>query len=485
MTVSILVLLDTALPAQRRQDGIAGRHRVSILVLLDTALPAAAVPTLRMAAIGFDPCSPGYRSAGWDGTEDGELSSRFRSLFSWIPLCRVVVCLRRDEVLLGFRSLFSWIPLCRSPWPITTPSRPSCFDPCSPGYRSAGPPRTALGPAHQGVSILVLLDTALPGDSGRRDKDRSADVSILVLLDTALPVVGNPGANTPTGLFRSLFSWIPLCRLHAAASRRHRLDVSILVLLDTALPVRPWLSRLLRPRGFDPCSPGYRSAGGLSCCRSCPDQVFRSLFSWIPLCRTCGCPAGTSCRWRFDPCSPGYRSAGCGRTETREPPWTVSILVLLDTALPGRLAAAPAVQDAMFRSLFSWIPLCRRRFPERGRRAGRVSILVLLDTALPASSTSRSTGAPSRFRSLFSWIPLCRFTLEGWTWGVFWFRSLFSWIPLCRSSRWRAGLGGCSGFDPCSPGYRSAGSLRRQTHSKAAKVSILVLLDTALPALAA
>ena len=67
----------------------------------------------RVIRSGFDPCSPGYRSAGWQVWDLLYGLIVFRSLFSWIPLCRGIAATRFMLPDLMFRSLFSWIPLCR------------------------------------------------------------------------------------------------------------------------------------------------------------------------------------------------------------------------------------------------------------------------------------------------------------------------------------------------------------------------------------
>ena len=209
----------------------------------------------------------------------------------------------------GFRSLFSWIPLCRAAWSSISRASRRCFDPCSPGYRSAGavPGRPCSWGTR--VSILVLLDTALPGVEVIRAEIRDE--------------------------FRSLFSWIPLCR-------------------DP-------LSSLL--------------AGGIN--------VFRSLFSWIPLCRGTSWPSASRVADGFDPCSPGYRSAGRPGAEGQ---FIAGEFRSLFSWIPlCRYTAKQAVQAVVtFRSLFSWIPLCRCSPPPSAISRSRVSILVLLDTALPA-----------------------------------------------------------------------------------------------------
>ena len=281
------------------------------------------------------------------------------------------------------------------------------FDPCSPGYRSAGAGQWTDAQIAGRVSILVLLDTALPvhlhGNPLRRQ-----EVSILVLLDTALPVpvphdlrgrnTGfdpcSPGYRSagraassclrPSGVsFRSLFSWIPLCRGVIGMDLDVHICVSILVLLDTALPVAGFGGATYCTSGFDPCSPGYRSAGWNAVGEFDIFNVFRSLFSWIPLCRSNGRALVLQDLRGFDPCSPGYRSAGAvgaggggappsgfdpcspgyrsaGRPgKRRRAAKVVSILVLLDTALPAAGRPGPDNWDT------------------------RVSILVLLDTALP------------------------------------------------------------------------------------------------------
>ncbi len=259
--VSILVLLDAALPVAPVRGRLLQRRHVSILVLLDAALPARPSWFAHAATTGFDPCSPGYALPGGCRCDDAPAAPGFRSLFSWMPLCRM-----STQHILAHRRMVSILVLLDTALPDARrhpPRRcPRCFDPCSPGYCSAGARRRdGVVPCDADVSILVLLDAALPGPHRRH--------------------------------------------LHA------RQRVSILVLLDAALPARPALMKTARwSTSFDPCSPGsalsVRPCTGRSHCV----KGFRSLFSWILLCRfMVQADERRRCRC-FDPCSPGCCSAG-------------------------------------------------------------------------------------------------------------------------------------------------------------------------------
>ena len=259
-------------------------------------------------------------------------------------------------------------------------------------------------------------------------------------------------------MFRSLFSWIPLCRRDLENDGELQKWVSILVLLDTALPEESLDSRESLPRGFDPCSPGYRSAGP-----QIPDAVLTAGPVSILVLLDTALPV-----WR--------RKAKPAHTRL------VSILVLLDTALPASSTSRSTGAPSRFRSLFSWIPLCRRYMEPDSLAELGVSILVLLDTALPDGPLQSAHSVDARFRSLFSWIPLCRVADRRPSAPRTVFRSLFSWIPLCRlhaaaSRRHRLDVSILVLLDTALPeDFTSAHIYIR------APVSILVLLDTALPA---
>ena len=210
------------------------------------------------------------------------------------------------------------------------------------------------------------------------------EVSILVLLDVGLP--GEPPRRACTGMseFRSLFSWMSVCRTIVAG-------------------VRP------AHRSFDPCSPGC------SVCRRRGTPAgtsalaeFRSLFSWMSVCRARSRPVCASLGMSFDPCSPGCRSAGLGARRTAGLMAGVSILVLLDVGLPAAVTRPRAHRRARFRSLFSWMSVCRQRRATDAVDAASVSILVLLDVGLPARDRSRRQPTPLGFDPCSPGCSVCR-----------------------------------------------------------------------------
>ena len=304
--VSILVLLDAGLPAQCFRSRGPGEH-VSILVLLDAGLPGEPCRVTPRKSRGFDPCSPGCWSAGrrlWRLRSDGD---EFRSLFSWMLVCRLHDVAETDMGVV-FRSLFSWMLVCRVPG-------------------RTRPVGEFL------VSILVLLDAGLPELVEHLRAVHREKVSILVLLDAGLPA----------------------CQ---RANRGEVHLVSILVLLDAGLPALGGRRAFSATRCFDPCSPGCWSAGPDLGTRNRLKEKFRSLFSWMLVCR--------------------------------------------------RLAMLDYVRLIAFRSLFSWMLVCRQDGVCPGRRRKGVSILVLLDAGLPDVRRGLHLLDLRRFRSLFSWMLVCR-----------------------------------------------------------------------------
>ena len=110
-----------------------------------------------------------------------------------------------------FQSLFFWIPLFRDRWRRCSMleswvSILVFLDTSVPGGRSQ-----IDFIVSRAVSILVFLDTSVPGMPSRFRYRDIYTVSILVFLDTSVP--GEPIAESDVRIkFQSLFFWIPLFR---------------------------------------------------------------------------------------------------------------------------------------------------------------------------------------------------------------------------------------------------------------------------------
>ena len=186
----------------------------------------------------------------------------------------------------------------------------------------------------------------------------------------------------------------------------------------------------------------------------------------------------------------------------------VSILVFLDTSVPGLLRHQSQTHKLEFQSLFFWIPLFREKVEKALEWDIFVSILVFLDTSVPGIYSANTEAGRYKFQSLFFWIPLfrdqqCReFIREPVR-----FQSLFFWIPLfrgfCTDPYWSCRI--C--FNPCFSGYLCSGNNASRVGGlswefqslffwiplfrvdlghdpgELTPVSILVFLDTSVPGL--
>ena len=262
---------------------------------------------------GFNPCSPGWCPAGVVTARCG-LSCRdigFQSLFSWMVPAGTAWLLTIGAMAARFQSLFSWmVPRGRRARRSWSRRLIRCFNPCSPGWCTAGRATACSWPKPSAidVSILVLLD----GARGRRWRRWHVRQHVFQSLFSWMVPAGGRSSSSAVSRRRCFNpcspGWCPAGG-SPSAYRPWRLMVSILVLLDGARGMRsvrcePLMQRcrvsilvLLdgAPRarradvdagtcadGFNPCSPGWCPAGGT--CRIVDAlwrPTFQSLFSWM------------------------------------------------------------------------------------------------------------------------------------------------------------------------------------------------------------
>ena len=111
----------------------------------------------------------------------------------------------------------------------------------------------------------------------------------------------------------------------------------------------------------------------------------------------------------FNPCFSGYLCSGIAKKKGDMETFRVSILVFLDTSVPGRIPSRGSRAALLcFNPCFSGY-LCSGSGGNGSiAYAIQVSILVFLDTSVPGMQHGANIFCPSTFQSLFFWIPLFR-----------------------------------------------------------------------------
>ena len=157
--------------------------------------------------------------------------------------------------------------------------------------------------------------------------------------------------------------------------------VSILVLLDVALKVSAFAFHHLPSDCFNPCSLGCCSESIYLVGDNYAWNKFQSLFSWMLLWKRRYRKLKSSCLRCFNPCSLGC----CSERST--------VVSITETLLK-------------FQSLFSWMLLWKTLLTVPKHFGTQVSILVLLDVALKGRMEINRVVVYYGFQSLFSWMLL-------------------------------------------------------------------------------
>ena len=158
--VSILVLLDDGHRAPFPTEPGYGLTAVSILVLLDVGHRELEPRTMGPIAFSFNPCSSGCWSLGHDSLFLTPTPWEFQSLFFWMLVIGIRLCVRSHFVRFNPCSSGCWSSGSTvSSWPMLCLS----FNPCSSGCWSSGSRSTISSSCRFSVSILVLLDVGHRG----------------------------------------------------------------------------------------------------------------------------------------------------------------------------------------------------------------------------------------------------------------------------------------------------------------------------------
>ena len=150
--------------------------------------------------------------------------------------------------------------LCSGPNTASSPPANGGFNPCFSGYLCSGNCRILPLPSSLMVSILVFLDTSVPGS---RSAYELATMLWFQSLFFWIPLFRVPSHQHHLSRleFQSLFFWIPLFRVLLIRFGSMCCGVSILVFLDTSVPGFSFILLPWHLASFNPCFSGYLCSG--------------------------------------------------------------------------------------------------------------------------------------------------------------------------------------------------------------------------------